>query len=212
MTRFALPALALSLTLPLAACGGGDDAEPGIFEQVGQLAEAAEGMQEMGERIEEMAEQPPADPVDFRRLKELLPEELAGMARTSSEGQKQGMGGFNVSMANAEYGADPAAVTVTLTDLGGAQAAMLFGAAWTMVDMDKETDTGFERTTEIAGNPGYEKYDSGSERGEMQAIVADRFLVKVEGRSVTEDQLRGVMTALDFDALDDMRDEGRPDA
>lgn len=215
MTRF-IPGLVLllALSLPLAACGGGDEnSEPGFLEQAGQAANAARGMKDMADRMQEQAAKGPAEAVDFRRLKELLPERTAGLTMTESSGEKQQMGGFGVSQARATYAdtsdAEAGRIEIEVIDLTGAGAMAMFGAAWTMMEMDKETSTGYERTREVDGYPGYEKYDSERRRGEMQTLVGDRYLVKAGGRDVEASALEDAVTDVDLGELYDMRDENR---
>ena len=203
--------LASVVLLTVAGCGGSDEPkEPGLFDQARQAGSAVQGLQEMGERLEEQANVPPAEPVDFRRLKEMLPETAAGLSRTSAEGARQGMGGMNVSNADGTYGDGDGRITLSITDMGGMQAAMMLGAAWTMVSVDRETDTETERTREIAGHPGYEKFNTEQQAGELQALVADRFLVKAEGRGVSAAQIQAAFDSVDLSALEAMKDEGRP--
>lgn len=201
----------LVLVLVFAGCGGDAPAEPGLFDQARQAGQAVQSLQEFGERMEGAAAQPPAEPVDFRRLKAMLPETAAGLPRTAAEGARQGMGEFNVSNAEATYADDTdARLTVTITDMGGVQAAMMFGAAWSVMAVDRETDTETERTREIGGFPGHEKYNTASRSGEMQAIVADRFLVAASGQNVTAEQIQRAFETVDLRVLAGMRDEGRP--
>lgn len=203
-------AFLLAVAFTFSACGGGDDPEPGLLSQARQAGQAVQGLQEMGEKLEQQANVPPADPVDFRRLKDLLPDSTADRPRTGSEGSRQGMGDFNVSQAEATYtvGADGRA-TVLVVDMGGAQAAMLFGAAWTLMSVDRETDSLYERTAQVEGYPGYESYNRSGRSGEVQALVADRFLVKVSGQNVDDGTLRDLLRGVDLRALEGMRDEGR---
>jgi len=221
MTRFRV-FFALSLALPLSACGGGGDGEPVADEgPLGQLQRMGEAAQELGEAAEEMQQaqedgRPPAQPVDFRRLRDLLPEEASGLPRQNAEGQSSGMGGMNVSEATgtyaaAEAGADGMTPTITLkvTDLGGLGSAAMFGAAWTLATVDRESDRDYERTTRLDGHPAYEKYDRQDRGGDFQVWVADRFLVSAQGTAVSDDQMREALRGVDFDALDGMRDEGR---
>ena len=207
--------LALALLLPLAACGGDDapDEEGGLFstlEQANALRETAGNVQERVEELAEDAERGPAETVDFRRIRELLPERAAGLERTALEGSKNGAAGFTVSQAEGAYAADPASATLTVSDLGGAGMAIMMAAAWTMAEVDQETDTSFERTAEVEGYPGYESYDTERERGEVQLLVADRFLVKASGSSVPYETLRELAAAVDLGALESWKDEGRP--
>ena len=61
------------------------------------------------------------DPVDFRELKALLPEDIDGMKRGEAQGEKSGMGGLNVATAQARYssGADTS-LQLKITDMGSA--------------------------------------------------------------------------------------------
>ncbi len=97
-----------------------------------------------------------------------------------------------------------------MSDLGGTGMAIMMAAAWTMAEIDQETDTSFERTTEIADSPAYEKYDREAQRGEVQVLIVDRFLVKASGSAASVDVLRGLVQSVDLDQLADWRDEGRP--
>ena len=131
----------------------------------------------------------PKEVVNFRELKELLPESLAGMGRTSHTGEKAGAMGFTMSTASAEYREGNKELKVTIVDVAGAAAAMMGMAAWATVEVDRETDDGYERSTMIEGYKGYEKYDSKSKAGQVSVIVGNRFIVTVDGRNVSEKEL-----------------------
>ncbi len=214
-----LPLLILAaVALPLAACGGSDDAsvadaeveetgQAGVFGQLGQLQDAAEQMQAAAER-------PPADPVNFRILRDQLPETLDGYERTNAEGATQSAMGFAISEANATYtGAESDAgapeITLKIADYGALPSLALMGMAWTMADVDRETSTGYEKTVQMAGHRGYRTYDTESRRGEFSLSVAERFLVQVSGSNVDDAQIEDALRAVNVDALAAMRDEGR---
>ncbi|MCB9035274.1 MAG: hypothetical protein H6557_01510 [Lewinellaceae bacterium] len=72
--------------------GGPSDEPKDIQEAMNEVQKASEGD---GEKKEV---------VDFRELKKLLPEKIAGMERThSTAAKKAGAMGFNMSTATAEY-------------------------------------------------------------------------------------------------------------
>ena len=215
MTR-SLPLLLAFLTL--AACGGDEspDAEGGLLstlEQANDLRKTAGSLQERLEQAAEQAERGPAETVDFRRLRGLLPEAAVGMTRTGQEGSKNGASGFTISQAEGTYADSTGggSATLAVSDLGGAGVAIMMAAAWTMAEIDQETDTSFERTTEIGGHPGYESYDRESRSGDVQILVADRFLVKAEGSGLEADALRDLVTSVDLRELASWRDEGLPE-
>jgi hypothetical protein len=226
MTRIA--ALLLCCTLAIAllpACG-----TPGVDEEavpenndspLGQLQRMGEAARQMGEAAEQMAgngdgeARPPAEPVDFRRLQEMLPDEVVGLPRTGREGERSGAMGMTVSQATGTYEGEAAAdgsaprLTLKISDLGGIGAAAMFGAAWTMASIDRESERDYERTVEIDGQPAYIKYDHENRSGNFQAFVAGRFLVEVDGYGLEDRQLQAALTSVDFGRLEGMRDEGR---
>ncbi len=212
MRRFAL-----ALMLPLAACGGGgndDDfdgdieeaSETGVLGRMGQMRDAMN-------QLEEQANRPPAEPINFRDLREHLPAEIDGIAQGQTEGSTDGLGGFSISRTEAEYpGDDNRQFDVAITDLGALPSAAMFGVGWTMTDIDRESGSTSERTVTFGGNRGYRKYDAERRRGEFQLFVGDRFLVKVEGDGVDEDAIEAALRSVDLSGLAARRDEGRPDA
>lgn len=207
-----------ALVLALSACGGGGDGEEaaeeegGLLSALSQANQAREAVSTMQERLEEMEEQgslEPADPVDFRRLRDLMQESVAGLDRGEMEGSKDGAMGYTVSNASASYsdGAD-ASATVSIQDMGGVQALMM-GLSWLMVERDSESGTRIERTMEFEGYPAYLEYDSDGGRGTLQVLVADRFVVKAEGSGVEVDQLEALVESVGLGTLEGWRDEGR---
>ncbi|HIG75733.1 MAG TPA: hypothetical protein EYQ24_14480 [Bacteroidetes bacterium] len=218
MNRLALSFLALSL--PLAACGGGDsDAdtvqETGAPESaIGQMMQGVDAMRGMAEQAEEMQNTQPAEPVNHRVLLEMLPDEAAGMPQTETEGQSQNMGAFALSTREATYAdsTGDSQLTITVADYGAFPAIGMFGLGWTMVDMDKETSTGYERTITYQGHRGYRKYDTESRRGELSALIEGRYHVQVSGRDVDDEQLEAALQSVDTRRLASMKDEGRPSA
>lgn len=201
----------LALIAALAACGGEEPEEP---DPAGAIGEMARGLEAVAERMQQRAEMPPADPVDFRRLKALLPEQLAGLPRTEASGKRSRMGeGFGISQAEARYAPEDGSgrLQVEIADLGGAgpfgtMAALGFGA---IAEYEEESDTGYKRSRRIDGHPGYEEYDSRYGRGEIAALIADRFSVKVTGRDMNMKMVERAIASIDFDALEAMKDEGR---
>ena len=139
--------------------------------------------------------------VDFRDLKDLLPQRLVGIKRTDIEGERAGIGSLKFSTAKAEYDDGDAEFEVTIVDGGGIGAVITGMAAWSNIEVDSESDDGYERTTTIDGYKAYEKYDSRREDGSVAIFVEDRFIVTVEGRNVTEKQLKKALKAIDIDDL-----------
>lgn len=220
-------AAALAVALAAAtACGGGDSAEPSALdklaaakEAIGNAGNAASAYKEMGDAMAELAADSnvTVDPVDFRALRDLLPAELAGLPRAEATGEKTGAMGMTVSTAEAHYRVDgdgsdsPPSLDVKITDMGALRGmGMLSMAAWTMAEVDKETADGFERTTKYEGQPAYEKFSDsdGYRNGNIQVVVARRFMVEVDGQNLDFDRIKGALEGIPIKQLEGMKDQG----
>ena len=91
---------------------------------------------------------------------------------------------------------------VNIVDSGGMALASLGAAAWTMLDVDRETDDGYERTTTIDGYKAYEKFDSRRGEAEISIFYKDRFLVAIKGDNLKKGDAEKVLDRLDLGDLD----------
>lgn len=206
------------------AFGCGKSVEQKQAEQAAKnLAEAGKKMEEavkqggegVGEAMKKMGEAMTSgkkvEPVDFRLLKSLLPESLPGMKRTSATGEKNAAMGINVSKAEAEYQAEgeKGRIDLNITDMGsmsGLAAMAAFG--WAMTEIDRETDSGYEKTSTYGGFKAFEKYNKSNQDGEIQVLVGNRFSVEVKGYEVTMDQVKAALGKIDLAKLDGMKTQG----
>jgi len=146
--------------------------------------------------------------VNFRELKALLPEELAGLKRTSASGEKTNAFGINVSKSEGEYKTEDnsSRIRITITDMGSMSGwAGLAAFGWTMTEIDKETEDGYERTIEYKGYKGFEKYNTERNDGKKEVMVAKRFMVSVEGYNVPMEAINDAMDEIDIDELEEMK-------
>lgn len=139
--------------------------------------------------------------VDFRELKALLPAELPGFKRTSASGEKSGAMGMTISFAEGRYEAGEGAIGIKMSDYGGTGFATMMAAGWSMQEIDRETETGFERTTTIGGHKAKEQFDTASQDGSTEILVAGRFLVEVTGNGVTAEALKAAVEKIDLAKL-----------
>ncbi len=144
------------------------------------------------------------EPANFRDLKEILPKRMLGMERYSHTGEKSGVTGFRISQATAKYKDGDRRLEINIVDSGGMALAALGAEAWTMLDVDRETDDGYERTTTIDGYKAYEKYDSRRGEAEVSIFYKDRFLVSIKGDQLKKGDAERVLDKLDLDDLDDL--------
>lgn len=187
--------------LLLIGCGGKKEEEKKDEESVSAMG-AVGAMKEMAAQAEEMQKNGPVETVNFRLLKELLPADADGLARKEATGEKNGAAGFTISTANGKYANDDNSETIELSIVDGGGAAMMMGlAAWSMVEVDKETENGYEKTGEIDGNKSYEKYDNNSKDGEIAMLVSKRFIVTAKGQGVSMDKIKAALGDVDLDKL-----------
>ncbi len=212
LTQFQLPAMLLAATLFLTACGGkteeqkaAEAAEEATKDAKVSLGDAADAMQKMAKEMEDNQGKK-VEVVDFRQLKELLPNDAAGLARKEATGEKNGAMGMSVSQANGKYAnADNSqTLNISIVDAGGTGALMGF-AAWSMIDVDKETADGFERTTKIDGYKAYQEYKTSSKSGKVSVIVGNRFVVTADGDGLSMDAIQDAVKEIDLGKLADMK-------
>lgn len=149
------------------------------------------------------------DVVDQGRLKALLPDSLPGLARSDVTAEKSAMGEFKISMAGAKYGDNGAdrQVDIKITDMGNNK---LFGTmfAWGMVEQDRETESGYEKTGKVDGRPTHEQLSKDRSDGEYSVLVGNRFMIEARGRNVDMPVLKQAAAAVGFGKLEAMKNEG----
>ncbi len=196
----------LLLATLLTACGGKKEEETKTDDGTSvSMGGAMDAMKEMAKQAEEQQKKGPVETVDFRQLKELLPADADGLARKEATGEKNGAMGMNISTANAKYANPDGSETIELSivDMGGS-AAMIGMAAWSIVDVDKETATGYEKTTKMGDNKAYEKYDNEGKNGEIAVLVNKRFIVTAKGNGVSMDKIKATLEDVDLGKLENM--------
>jgi hypothetical protein len=139
-------------------------------------------------------------PVDFHQLKDMLPESIGGMRRTEASGQSGEAMGIKGSSATARYEGGNGSLQLEITDLGSLSG--LAGLAGKFdPNLEKETDTGYERTSRINGQLVHERYDRRARSGEVSVILNNRFSVTVNGSGVDAGALTGALKEIDLSRL-----------
>jgi hypothetical protein len=148
------------------------------------------------------------DPIGIEQLKPFVPENFAGLPKTGSSAEKNGIAGLMVSKAQASY-SDGAQkhVTLELSDTGGASGLMGL-AGWIGVQGEKEDDNGSERTEKVNGRLVHEKVSKRGGTNEFAVVLGDRFVVSATGRGVELGELKAAVGGLDLGKLESMKDVG----
>ncbi len=197
---------------------GDDDDDDDGDEAPESLADALE---QAGEAIDEVLGGEGGtvkEAVDFRELKDLLPEKVDGLERTSSEGERNSVLGMQFSNAQGRYEDGDERIEISISDLGTLSGiAKIPFTAWLQTEVDRESDRGFERTRKFRSGgkeyPSHEKFEGTGDEGncEIQVWVAERFIVSIEGRNVAMDQCEDARDEISFRQLDRMKDVGTED-
>lgn len=168
----------------------------------GTVTDAIKGLENAVSKIK--TDKDLEDPVNFRMLKEFLPENLAGMSRTDHSGNTSGAMGFKLSTAEATYKEGDQRLEIDIVDAGGIGTALMGNAAWSKLEIDEESNNGFKRTLEIDGNKSYQECSNNNKRCQLAIMVADRFILSIEGRNVDMDQLMKIAKEMDLRKLEKM--------
>lgn len=198
MRRF-VTIVALATLAAAPACGGGKsesekalDAASKQLDQAAKSADqgnAAKSLEDMGKALGALAgggnaNQKPVDPVSFKDLQAAFPD-LPGWEKGKMKGEKM-TSPVPYSQAEVSYTNGDARITAKLVDSGFNQLLIAPMTMMMKAGFEKETDEGYERSAKIAGLPGWEKYNTNSKSGEVNAIVGNRFILTVEGENVPD--------------------------
>jgi len=180
-------------TQPAATAGATGDGTPTAAEMADIAAKNRETLTQMNQGKEIAA-------VTTATLKGLLPDTLAGLKRTGASAQQNQIMGMDMSHAEGQYeGDNDASLELKITDIGNMSGAMRMGmVGWTMAQYNRETDTGYEKTGTYGGFKGMEEYDNESKHGTIRVYVADRFIVEIDGNSMTMDALKKALDQVDL--------------
>lgn len=124
------------------------------------------------------------EPVGFETLQLALPR-VAGWEMESPKGERM-TSPVPFSQTETSYTKGDSRIDVKIVDTGFAQ---LLVAPWSMamaMGYSKESSDGYEKATTVAGNPGFEKWDKADKRGELNYLVAKRFMVSIEGSDIAD--------------------------
>ena len=150
------------------------------------------------------------EPVEYTKLKELMPAKAGTVDQSSNEGEKQELNEWIMSRARAEYtmpDADDKAPSafVEIIDFGAAPHLVAGMTAWRQVPLNMENDEGFQKTGKFKEYPCFQSYSKSDEHRTMMLLVADRFLVNVETSNMTADQFKTLTEGLQLDKLAKLR-------
>lgn len=131
------------------------------------------------------------EPLSIDAIKAAMPASLPGMQRHNLSAERNAMGGFQISVARAEY-ADGAQrdIQIEVSDFGGASGLMAMAGLAASVQSEKETETGYEKTYKDGDRLIHEQWDRRDNRGEYTVLSQKRYSIKVSGKAASIDELK----------------------
>jgi hypothetical protein len=153
-------------------------------------ASAAEGLEAFAKAMQAAAgaaagnDGKPVDPVSFQQLESILPE-IAGWEREKPRGERMTMP-VPFSQAETTYTSGDAQVEVKIVDSAFSQLLVAPWAMFLTAGYQRESSDGYEKSVNLGGHPGFEKWDSDDKDGELNLVVAKRFLVTIEGSNIND--------------------------
>jgi hypothetical protein len=156
--------------------------------------EAAKGLEALAKGLQGMAaagaagpDGKPVEPVNFHDLQAAFVP-LDGWEMGKATGSKMSMP-VSYSQAEVRYHKGDAEITASITDSGYNQLLIAPFTMFLTSGYEKETENGFEKSTTVAGSPGWEKWDSSDKTGEVSAFVNKRFVVDFKGRGIDNNKV-----------------------
>jgi Yip1 domain len=147
------------------------------------------------------------DPLEIDQIKSFLPPTLAGFSKQGNgTAEKSGFAALMVSKAEADYSNGSKTVTIGISDPGGAS-GLVGLASWATLQTSKEDDNGSERTAKVNGRMVHEQTRKNG-ADEFDIIIGDRFIVSAHSSDVKLNELKAVVSALDLNKLESMKDVG----
>ena len=235
-----LPALASVLAAMLLAACGPSPEQIAREEAMKKLEQAAKEMEAAGKRMESGVAKGGQDvgaavgdmmkalggmagaaagtagaasyePIDFRKLKEALPQEIAGFEKGESSGEKNNAFGIAVSEAKQSFQTADGSkrVRFEITDPGSLAGPFALANMWMNVEVDKETSSGYEKTSTVGGRKLHEKWNKSGQHGEIQLVVGNRFMVEVDAQGIEMEQVKALLSKVDVAMLERMKSDGK---
>ena len=148
---------------------------------------------------------PAVKPIAREQLKSLLPNSAGGLARASSEGNSGTFAGIAGSSATATYGtAGSGTIDVNVADLGNMGGIAAIANIGTNLQIESETDSGYEKNVDVNGRKVHEKWTTEGKHSDLMEIVDNRYAIGVTGTGIDIDTALAALKSVDvakFQAL-----------
>jgi len=167
-----------------------DDGKSTATVDLSNAEKNAEQMQNKAEELKKLA------PLTVDQLKALMPEELAGIKRTTHNASTA----MGIAVGEAEYRKeDNSLIRLAVYDCAGETGAAYYSATyWMKMNMQSESDNGYTKTVDFMNGKAVETYDKSSNKYTLVYLGNDRVLVSLEGENISLDALKDAAKSLDL--------------
>ena len=172
---------------------GKSEVEQRAEEAAKGAEQATKGLEEMAKGLESMVtgggdgSEKPVEPVSFRELQTAFVD-FEGWEKGKLTGERMGTP-VSFSQAQVTYTRGDARIEAKIVDSGFNRILMAPYAMFLTAGYEKETENGYEKSVEVAGHPGWERWNADGKDGEINAIVNKRFLVTFEGQGIESNEV-----------------------
>lgn len=182
----------------------GEAAAQKAAEGAAPAEQAAKGMEDFAKAMQGMATAmgggKVSEPVSFRDLQAAFPT-VAGWTMDKPKGERM-TSPVAFSQTEVRYKNGDQEMEVKIVDSAFNQILVAPWAMFLSAGYEKETDDGYEKSTTVSGQPGFEKWNASRKDGELNIVVAKRFLVSVEGNGLSDiRQVHDFASKIDFEKL-----------
>jgi hypothetical protein len=157
------------------------------------LNSAEKNTQQMQNKAEELKK---LAPLSVDQLKGLLPEELAGIKRSTYNASTS----MGFAVGEAEYRKDDnTSIKLVVYDCAGEAGSAFYSMSyWMKMNMQSESDNGYTKTVDLSNGKAVETYDKSSNRYTLVYLGNDRILVSLEGDNVPLETIRDAVKSLNM--------------
>jgi hypothetical protein len=197
MRRYVAVLSVAAVAVTAAACGKSEQqkAAEAAAKQLEQAANSAEkgdtakSLEDMGKALGALASggstnQKTVEPVSFKVLQAAFPE-IDGWEKEKPTGERM-TNPVPFSQATVRYTKGDQSIEAKLVDSGFNQLLIAPLSMYLSAGYERETEEGYEKSTKIGNNPGWETWKSESKSGELNAVVGKRFILTLEGQNLPD--------------------------
>ena len=168
-------------------------------EGLGNVNELIKGAEGLEKTIKELSE---LTPITKDQIKAWMPEQIDDLKRTEYNiGSQLGISTFKLTFK----GEDGKKINISISD-GAGKGSAIIGMFSMMQNMevDKESESGYERTQKFDGQPTLIKYRSSEnyEKSTLQRLYSNRFGIEATGWKMIPEELWVYIDKLEIDTLE----------